>query len=58
MTPAQFLANRLPFFYGWVVLASAGSTLVVRNTAASLTIAVFMYPLSEELVEHQCWIDG
>ena len=49
MTPAQFLANRLPFFYGWVVLASAGSTLVVRNTAASLTIAVFMYPLSEEL---------
>ena len=49
MRPAQFLADRLPFFYGWVVLFSAGTTLVVRNTAASLTIAVFMYPLAEEL---------
>ena len=49
MAPAQFLADRLPFFYGWVVLFSAGTTLVVRNTAASLTIAVFMYPLAQEL---------
>ncbi len=49
MRPAYFLADRLPFFYGWVVLFSAGTTLVVRNTAASLTIAVFMYPLAEEL---------
>ena len=49
MSPAQLLARRLPFFYGWVVLFSAGTTQVVRNSAASLTIAVFMYPLSEEL---------
>ena len=38
-----------PFFYGWIILASAGSAQVVRNAAASLTIAVFMFPLSEEL---------
>ena len=43
------LAPRTPFFYGWVILASAASTQVVRNAAASLTIAVFMFPLSEEL---------
>ena len=43
------LAARTPFFYGWVILFSAGSTQVVRNAAASLTIAVFMFPLSEEL---------
>ena len=43
------LAPRMPFFYGWVILASAASTQVVRNAAASLTIAVFMFPLSEEL---------
>ena len=43
------LAARTPFFYGWVILLSAGSTQVVRNAAASLTIAVFMFPLSEEL---------
>ena len=49
MSPAYFLSRRLPFFYGWVVLFSAGTTQVVRNSAASLTIAVFMFPLSEEL---------
>ncbi len=43
------LAPRSPFFYGWVILFSAGSTQVVRNAAASLTIAVFIFPLSEEL---------
>ena len=42
------LAHRTPFFYGWVILASAASTQVVRNAAASLTIAVFIFPLSEE----------
>ncbi len=43
------LAHRTPFFYGWVILFSAGSTQVVRNAASSLTIAVFIFPLSEEL---------
>ena len=43
------LAHRTPFFYGWVILATAASTQVVRNSAASLTIAVFIFPLSEEL---------
>ena len=45
----QRLANRIPFFYGWVILGAAGSAMFVRNAAASLTIAVFVYPLSEEL---------
>ena len=43
------LAPRTPFFYGWVILFSASSTQVVRNATASLTIAVFIFPLSEEL---------
>ena len=43
------LAPRTPFFYGWVILFTAGSTQVVRNATASLTIAVFIFPLSEEL---------
>ncbi len=49
LSPAQLLSRKLPFFYGWVVLASASTTQVVRNSAASLTIAVFMFPLAEEL---------
>ncbi|MDA0264585.1 MAG: MFS transporter [Chloroflexi bacterium] len=43
------LATRLPFFYGWAILFAAGSTMIVRNSAASLTLAVFIYPMSEDL---------
>ncbi len=45
----QRLAKRTPFYYGWLVLGAAGSANFVRNAAASLTISVFIYPLSEEL---------
>ncbi|MCI0795575.1 MAG: MFS transporter [Chloroflexi bacterium] len=43
------MARRSPIYYGWVVLMAAGSSHVARNAAASLTIAVFMFPLSDEL---------
>ena len=49
MTLSARLAHRTPFFYGWVVLGSACSAQFVRNAAASLTIAVFMFPLAEDL---------
>ena len=45
----QKLADRSPFFYGWWVLGAAGTANFARNAAASLTISVFIYPLSEEL---------
>jgi MFS family permease len=43
------LINRMPFFYGWTILFAAGSSMVVRNAAASLTLAVFIFPMSEDL---------
>ena len=43
------LAERSPFFYGWWILGAAGTANFARNAAASLTISVFIYPLSEEL---------
>ena len=43
------LAPRTPFFYGWVILCAASSSQVARNATSSLTIAVFIFPLSEEL---------
>ena len=43
------LVTRLPFYYGWAVLFAAGSSMVARNAAASLTLAVFLYPMSEDL---------
>ena len=45
----QRLADRSPFFYGWWILGAAGTANFARNAAASLTISVFIYPLSEEL---------
>lgn len=49
LNAGERIAPRIPFFYGWVILSAAASTQVVRNATASLTIAVFIFPLSEEL---------
>ncbi|GBD10781.1 Oxalate:formate antiporter [bacterium HR23] len=49
MQVASAMARRLPFFYGWVVVATAGATMFVRNGAASLTLAVFVYPMARDL---------
>ena len=46
---APRLARRTPFFYGWAILGAAGSAYFVRNAAASLTLAVFMFPVADEL---------
>ncbi len=47
--PRVALVRRTPFFYGWAVVLAAGSTMFVRNAAATLTIAVFVFPMSEDL---------
>ncbi|MDP3061741.1 MAG: MFS transporter, partial [Chloroflexota bacterium] len=52
------LARRTPFFYGWAVVFAAGSSMVARNAAASLTLAVFMYPMSQELGWRRSLIAG
>ena len=46
---APRLARRTPFFYGWAILGAAGSAYFVRNAAASLTLAIFMFPVADEL---------
>ena len=52
------LASRTPFFYGWVVLYAAGSSMFARNAAASLTLAVFIYPIAEDLNWSRALIAG
>ena len=47
--PRAAIARRTPFFYGWAIVLAAGSTMFVRNAAATLTIAVFVFPMSEDL---------
>ena len=46
---AKFLQKKIPFYYGWIIVAGSGSSMFVRNSAATLTIAVFVYPMSENL---------
>ncbi len=46
-----YLSRRLPFYYGWMALGAAGSSMFVRNAAGSLTFAVFV-PL---IVEDTGW---
>jgi sugar phosphate permease len=45
----ETLARRTPFFYGWAIVGAAGSSMFVRNAAASLTLAVFIYPMTQDL---------
>ncbi|HIK88293.1 MAG TPA: MFS transporter, partial [Dehalococcoidia bacterium] len=47
--PRIALVRVTPFFYGWAIVVAAGSTVFVRNAAATLTIAVFVFPMSEDL---------
>lgn len=46
---ASFLARRLPFYYGWVIVAVSGCSMLARNAAGSLTLSVFFYPMSRDL---------
>ena len=42
------MVRRTPFFYGWVVVGVSGLTMFFRNAAATLTIAVFVFPMAED----------
>lgn len=53
-----YLSRRLPFYYGWVVLATAGSSMFVRNAAGSLTFAVFVPLIAEDTGWSRALIGG
>ena len=43
-----YISRSTPFYYGWVVLGAAGSSMFVRNAAGSLTFAVFVPLIAED----------
>ena len=49
MSVASKLAVRTPFYYGWMILFTAGMSTFVRNAAGSLTLAIFVYPMTQDL---------
>ena len=58
MKLAKIIAAKTPFYYGWVILATAGSTQLIRNVAATLTLAIFLYPMSNDLGWSRTMIAG
>ena len=54
----QRLAHKTPFFYGWTILSAAGAAMFVRNALGSLTLAVFVYPISQEMGWSRTLIGG
>lgn len=52
------IANKTPFFYGWYIVAAAGTSMFVRNSVGSLTLAVFVYPISLDLGWNRTLIGG
>ena len=52
------IANKAPFFYGWYIVGAAGTSMFVRNAVGSLTLAVFVYPISLELGWSRTLISG
>ena len=43
-----YISQRIPFYYGWIVLGAAGSSMFVRNAVGSLTFAVFLPIIVDE----------
>ena len=46
---AKSISQKTPFYYGWIILGAAGSTQIARNAAAALMLAIFMYPMAQDL---------
>ena len=46
---ATYLSSRLPFYYGWVVVFAAGTTVFARMAPSVSILAIFLSPMTEEL---------
>ena len=44
-----YLSSRLPFYYGWVVVFAAGTTVFARMAPSVSILAIFLSPMTEEL---------
>ena len=53
-----WISRRIPFYYGWIVLGTAGSSMFVRNAAGSLTFAVFVPLIADETGWSRALIGG
>ena len=52
------LAQRLPFFYGWVIVGCTMCSGVVRQAAAVATLSIFLVPMTDEFGWSRTGISG
>ena len=45
----QYIANKSPIYYGWIILLISTSMSAVRPVMAVATLSVFITPMSDEL---------
>lgn len=45
---ARFLSPRLPFYYGWVVVFAAGTTVFARMAPSVFVLGIFLSPMADE----------
>ena len=50
--PASIIANKTPFFYGWIIVFTSSLSMFVRNAAATLTI-IFILFVSEAFTDEK-----
>lgn len=58
MLLASRLKNILPFYYGWVVVGAAGTTVFARMAPNITTLTIFIFPLSEQFGWSRTMISG
>lgn len=56
--PERFLVHRLPFYFGWVVLAAVCCAGFARQGPAVATLSMFIAPMSEEFGWSRTAISG
>lgn len=54
----RFLAHRLPFFYGWVIIACVSCAGLSRQGGAVATLSVFVAPMTREFGWSRAAISG
>ena len=47
LVTARYLSNRLPFYYGWVVVFAAGTTVFARMAPSVFVLGIFVSPMAE-----------
>ena len=52
------LAQRLPFYYGWVIVGCATCSSIVRQVAAVATLSIFIVPMTVEFGWSRSGISG